>query len=471
MTLPLISLVMAVYNREPYLAQALDSLLTQTYPHFEAIIWDDGSTDRSADIAHAYAQKDRRIRHIAAKHQGQGYALHSAFSFTQGQFLASLDSDDWLAPTALEETSQLLNEEPDVGMVYTDYTDVNASGKPLGLGHRCAIPYSQDRLLLDFMTFHFRLIRRSTFEQVGGIDPKFAYAPDYDLCLKLSELTDIVHLRRPLYFYRRHSGAISSQKQWQQIEFSHRAVSDAIERRGLAEKIAVSVQLQPKFIFSRRSQPESAGKVFGIGLDKTGMASLAQALSQLGYRTLQSQNEADLVICEAAADPSFATSFRALDWRYPGSKFILTVREMENWLTAWQQEAQAQKDVSRELKSLRRQTFGQWQFEPQVWQQVYQAHLSDVVGYFKGRERDLLVFQPWAGEGWNKLCPFLGKPLPARAFPIPSQDADPKKFPCTAIASPSKSERAIAAPPYKKPSRMGKAFLLIQTSRRSPYAA
>lgn len=74
MTPPLISLVTTIYNRQPFLAQTVESILAQTYPHFELILWDDGSSDRSADLAQTYAQQDNRIRSIVAKHQGRGYA-------------------------------------------------------------------------------------------------------------------------------------------------------------------------------------------------------------------------------------------------------------------------------------------------------------------------------------------------------------------------------------------------------------
>ncbi|NJN20720.1 MAG: glycosyltransferase family 2 protein [Leptolyngbya sp. RL_3_1] len=102
------SLKSTIYSRQQFLAQTVKSILAQTYPHFELILWDDGSTDGSADLAQTYAQQDNRIRSIAAKHQGRGYALDSAFSFTQGEFVAIVDRDDWLAPTALAETVQVL---------------------------------------------------------------------------------------------------------------------------------------------------------------------------------------------------------------------------------------------------------------------------------------------------------------------------------------------------------------------------
>lgn len=70
-----VSLVITVYDRQQYLAATLDCILCQTCPDFELLIWDDGSTDRSVEIAHRYAQLDPRVRVIAAPHQGRALAL------------------------------------------------------------------------------------------------------------------------------------------------------------------------------------------------------------------------------------------------------------------------------------------------------------------------------------------------------------------------------------------------------------
>ncbi|MBE9063452.1 glycosyltransferase family 2 protein, partial [cf. Phormidesmis sp. LEGE 11477] len=88
---PLVSLITTVHNREDYLAQSIESALAQREQNFELIILDDGSQDRSVEIAQTYAQRDNRIRFIKAKHQGRGQALATAFSFASGKYLALLD--------------------------------------------------------------------------------------------------------------------------------------------------------------------------------------------------------------------------------------------------------------------------------------------------------------------------------------------------------------------------------------------
>lgn len=171
--LPLVSLIMPVYNRESYLAVAIESVLYQTYPNWELLIWDDGSTDRSLEIAQGYAQQDDRVRVIATPHQGTVRALQAAYGAAKGTYIGQVDSDDALDWRTLELTVPVLESQTQVGMVYTDYWEINAGGQVQGLGQRCQVPYSPERLLIDFMTFHFRLLRRCVYEQVGGFRGEF----------------------------------------------------------------------------------------------------------------------------------------------------------------------------------------------------------------------------------------------------------------------------------------------------------
>jgi glycosyltransferase involved in cell wall biosynthesis len=262
-----ISLVITSYNREAFLEKAILSLLQQTYPHFEILLWDDGSTDSSLSIAQHYAQQDSRIRVVAAPHQGRATALKEAIEQTNHPYLAWIDSDDILASTALEETIAILDAQPNTGMVYTNHLVIDPHDQIQGLGQRCQIPYSKTRLLVDFMTFHFRLIHRSLYDQVGGIDPQFIYAQDYDLCLKLSEVTDIHHLERPLYYYRSHPQSISQEKRVEQIGFAQQAINDAIDRRGLGDRYELDVQIIGQFALKQKRSSNSQvkqGAIAGI---------------------------------------------------------------------------------------------------------------------------------------------------------------------------------------------------------------
>ncbi|MEQ9670177.1 CHAT domain-containing protein [Coleofasciculus sp. G2-EDA-02] len=287
-----ISLVITTYNRERYLGAAIDSILAQTWGDFELIVWDDGSTDGSVTIAQDYAKRDQRVRVIAAEHLGRVVSLQRAIAKTTGSYIGWVDSDDFLAPTALAETAAILDTQPDVGMVYTDYLDIHKNGKVISYGQRCRVPYSKQRLLTNFMTFHFRLIRRSVFDRVGGIDLQAEYAEDYDLCLRLSETTEIAHISQPLYYYRSNPDSLSYQNRVQQISHCHAAMRRALQRRGLSDRWEVDLHtkrtgatIQARFALKRKTPLLSSTlKIAGLSL-----ATLS-GVAMIGQKTVQAQS-------------------------------------------------------------------------------------------------------------------------------------------------------------------------------------
>jgi glycosyltransferase involved in cell wall biosynthesis len=241
------SIVTTVYNRRKYLPQAIESILSQTCHDLELILWDDGSTDQSLEICHHYASQDARIRVIPATHQGRGPAVAQACSLAQGKYIGLVDSDDLLAKTAIAETVDYLDQNPNIGMVYTDYLIIAEDNSVKSYGHHCQIPYDKERILLEFMTFHFRLLRTDIYTGIGGFNPEFTYAQDYDLCLRLSETTEIAQIKNPLYYYRHHQQSISGEKRIEQMLFSKKAIEDAMERRGMSDEYDLEFQVFSQF--------------------------------------------------------------------------------------------------------------------------------------------------------------------------------------------------------------------------------
>ncbi|HLP85442.1 MAG TPA: glycosyltransferase [Phycisphaerales bacterium] len=251
---PRVSVIMPVYNRERFVAAAIKSVLAQTYREFELLVCDDGSTDGSLAAAREAAGSDPRVRVLAMEHAGLAQTLKRAHAETRAAWIGWVDSDDMLAPAALERTATVLAREPSVGLVYTHHVMINDSGQTLGLGQRCTIPYSKDRLLVDFMTFHFRLYRREAYERAGGINVTFATAQDYDFCLRMSEVTQFACVAEPLYLYRMASDSISHVKRIEQIESSARAIREALVRRGLADKAELRVEIVGRFSIRPKGQ-------------------------------------------------------------------------------------------------------------------------------------------------------------------------------------------------------------------------
>lgn len=250
---PFVSLIMTVYNRERYLPDAIESVLSQSYKPFELIIWDDGSIDDSVEIARYYAKQDERISAIAASHKGRSTALKLATERTSARYLGWIDSDDLLAATAVEETVNILEGSSEIGMVYTDHMVIDEHGTVKVYGQRSLTPYSRERILTNFMTFHFRLIRRSVYDQVGGVNTSYSCNIDQELCLRISEVTDVFHINKPLYYYRCHQDSISHLQRIEQIRCADRAIKEALIRRGLSNEKQVLMNIDARLSLLQKS--------------------------------------------------------------------------------------------------------------------------------------------------------------------------------------------------------------------------
>lgn len=122
----LVSVMMPVYNAEGYIAQAIGSVLSQTIPNWELVIVNDGSKDRSADIAAGFS--DPRIKLIHQPNGGEASARNTALDNVQGEYLAFLDADDVFLPHHLEVAHGRLARSPDLDGVYTDGYHIDQHG-------------------------------------------------------------------------------------------------------------------------------------------------------------------------------------------------------------------------------------------------------------------------------------------------------------------------------------------------------
>ena len=183
---------------------------------------------------------------------------------------------------------------------------------------------------------------------------------------------------------------------------------------------AISTNLEEKMNPENTSAKHN--KVFCIGLSKTATASLTQAMKILGYKTkhylLNPDVDLTVVNHDFVSDMPIQTRYKEYDKKYPGSKFILTVRNKESWLKSCSKHF---RDLVRDKNSLRykyriEQT-GIDGYDEDVFSKTYDQHIEEVKEYFKNREVDLLIIDICAGDGWDKLCEFLGKEVPKQPFP------------------------------------------------------
>lgn len=171
------------------------------------------------------------------------------------------------------------------------------------------------------------------------------------------------------------------------------------------------------------------GKIIGVGFQKTGTSTLREALKILGYRVKDCSERALIPILkknykkilriinhyDAIEDTPWYMIYKELDKKIPNSKFILTIRDEESWY----------KSVSRHIGDLRSAhhewIYGRGKGLPKDYKEntikIYTEHNREVLDYFKDRPDDLLVIDFTQGDGWEKLCHFLGKEIPNQELP------------------------------------------------------
>ncbi|QOT09871.1 glycosyltransferase [Paenibacillus sp. JNUCC32] len=200
---PLISILVPVYNvKESYLRECLDSVCNQVYNNWELCIADDNSSEKYIkEILEEYRNKDPRIKVAYREVNGNISACsNTALSLADGDFVALLDNDDILSPVALYEVVSKLNDSSDIDVIYSD-EDKLLDGKRVQ-------PFFKKKWninLLSSVNFicHFVVYRISLVRRVGGFRIGYEGAQDWDLAIRITNLTDkIAHIPKMLYHWR-----------------------------------------------------------------------------------------------------------------------------------------------------------------------------------------------------------------------------------------------------------------------------
>ena len=166
-----------------------------------------------------------------------------------------------------------------------------------------------------------------------------------------------------------------------------------------------------------------SGKIFGIGLSRTGTNSLKEAMIILGYNSKHLPRHTEQISrFDFLNDLSIAVNFKWLDITYPGSKFIYTTRDIEPWLDSCEWWFGHGRQAYRCRLTRKHPLLVIWgtifppTFERSLYADVYERHDIEVRKYFAKRQDDLLIRD--IGDGWQSLCGFLSKPIPNTAFPF-----------------------------------------------------
>ena len=235
---PLVSILTSVYNGEAYIANCIESILGQTFQDFEFVIVDDGSTDGTWEIIQKFAVEDRRIAAVQClTNQGVVAGLNRGLSKTRGQYIARQDADDMSRPERLAKQVDFLNTHREYGVVACQVTYIDSANRPVNQASTFNTIDNAEiqQKLLEYMCLcgPSIMMRRQSVEAAGfwfgeGLDA----SEDYDLCLRLSEVTKLFNLPEPLYMYRLHAQSASIKQEYKQIVHKATALENAVRRRG-----------------------------------------------------------------------------------------------------------------------------------------------------------------------------------------------------------------------------------------------
>ncbi|HEX3088265.1 MAG TPA: glycosyltransferase, partial [Ilumatobacteraceae bacterium] len=238
---PRFSIITPVYDPPlgAFLA-CIDSVQSQTFSDWEWCVVDDCSTrPEVGEALESLAQQDPRIR-VARRSQNGGIvaASNDALQMARGEFVAFLDHDDLLVPSALQQMASLIDSTDDVDYVYSDETHVQVDGRDAADFRKP--DWSPERFRSSMYTCHLSMLRRDVITEVGGFRPGFDGSQDHDLILRATELITargrrVVHLPHPLYHWRDVFSSVSrmTSTMTNAVARGRQAVQDQCDRLGL----------------------------------------------------------------------------------------------------------------------------------------------------------------------------------------------------------------------------------------------
>ncbi len=201
--MPLISVIIPVYNGEKTIKNTIDSVLNQTFTDFELIVVNDGSQDSTLAVLNEI--QNARIRVFSFPNSGVSASRNRGLAEAEGEFISFLDADDLWTPDKLESQLKALEKNPQAAVAYSWSDWIDESGQFLRAGgHITVNGKAYEKLLLrDFVESGSNpLIRRKALEEVGTFDESLAFAEDWDLWLRLAARYEYVAVPSPQILYR-----------------------------------------------------------------------------------------------------------------------------------------------------------------------------------------------------------------------------------------------------------------------------
>jgi len=227
--LPFVTVLMAVYNGERWLAESITSILNQTFNNFEFIIINDGSIDSSSQILNHFANEDPRIRIFNKENSGLADSLNYGLAEARGEWVARIDADDICNSQRLQKQIEYIRSDADLVLVGAGLVIIDKNGLKSEAYH---YPDKHDSIMrrlykgLPFFAHSSAFFKLNVVQELGGYRTQFKRSQDQDLWLRLGQVGKISCARDPLVLIRKHDEQISNDDSGQQQSiYSHMAMT------------------------------------------------------------------------------------------------------------------------------------------------------------------------------------------------------------------------------------------------------
>lgn len=237
--MPRVSCVMPMLNAAPYVAEAIESILNQTYEDFELIVANDGSTDTCAAIVQDYVERDPRVILLdRSENKGIVYTRNELLDASTGEFSALMDADDISMPERFEKQVEFLDASPDHDAVGSRVLLIDPAGSPM-----CTLPIRETHEEID--RWHIEaasgtalcnptvMMRTEAMRAAGAYHADTIWAEDYDLFLRMAERGKIATMPEVFLHYRQHFSGTGYARNSLQRQAIYKCVEKACERRGI----------------------------------------------------------------------------------------------------------------------------------------------------------------------------------------------------------------------------------------------
>jgi len=308
---PLISVIIPTYNTPVrYLEAAVNSVQKQYYPNWELCICDDGSTDTSTTDWLKSIEGERVKVIFSEQNRGISSATNRAVQQSAGEFVAFLDHDDELTPDALVEMVQLLNEQPNLDVIYSDQDKIDQRGRQSEPFFKP--DWSPEYFRSVMYVGHLLIMRRSLFDELHGFDSSFDGVQDYELMLRAGEHTSkIAHISKVLYHWRKIPGSVAlgvNEKGGRIQQLQAQAVNAHLKRTGRRAE-ALPHPVHPHRVVIRPAPRVHFPKVSIIIPSKDAYVHISRCLHSIFERTTYPNYEV-IVVDNGTSDPLVLRLFK-----------------------------------------------------------------------------------------------------------------------------------------------------------------